>query len=181
VSATDRVGHWVLNNLGFPADLPPADVDAVIEALACSSLGDALSTVGAAVQDAGAAADARERATCSTCLARTYRGALCSCEDGGDAEDYDEIIDGLEAKARGQAADSTHTPESRPASSPDLRDVAQRVADVLEDADEDLRDASQALLTHHAPSSDAEPVVLMVADSGFVVEPAPDADQGPAR
>lgn len=33
---------------------------------------------------------AKERATCSKCLARTYRGEECVCPDGGDAEDYDE-------------------------------------------------------------------------------------------
>jgi hypothetical protein len=35
---------------------------------------------------------AKERATCSVCLARTYRGEECVCEDGGDAEDYDEAL-----------------------------------------------------------------------------------------
>lgn len=36
---------------------------------------------------------AKERATCSVCLARTYRGNEdCVCEDGGDAEDYDEAL-----------------------------------------------------------------------------------------
>lgn len=35
----------------------------------------------------------KERATCSGCLARTYRGnEECVCEDGGDAEDYDEVL-----------------------------------------------------------------------------------------
>lgn len=36
---------------------------------------------------------AKERATCSTCLARTYRGnEECVCDDEGDAEDYDEAL-----------------------------------------------------------------------------------------
>lgn len=36
---------------------------------------------------------AKERATCSVCLARTYRGnEECVCEDGGDAEDFDEAL-----------------------------------------------------------------------------------------
>jgi hypothetical protein len=34
---------------------------------------------------------AKERATCSACGARTYRGEECVCEDGGDAEDYEEV------------------------------------------------------------------------------------------
>jgi L-2-hydroxyglutarate oxidase LhgO len=36
--------------------------------------------------------EAKERATCSVCLARTYRGEECVCDDGGDAEDYNEVI-----------------------------------------------------------------------------------------
>lgn len=32
---------------------------------------------------------ANEAATCSKCLARTYRSESCVCEDGGDAEDFD--------------------------------------------------------------------------------------------
>ena len=35
---------------------------------------------------------AKERSTCSVCLARTYRQEECVCEDGGDAEDYDEAL-----------------------------------------------------------------------------------------
>jgi hypothetical protein len=36
---------------------------------------------------------AKARATCSVCLARTYRGnEECVCEDGGDAEDFDEAL-----------------------------------------------------------------------------------------
>lgn len=36
---------------------------------------------------------AKLRATCSECLARTYRGnEECVCEDGGDAEDFDEAL-----------------------------------------------------------------------------------------
>lgn len=36
--------------------------------------------------------EAKQRATCSTCLARTYRHEECVCEDGGNAEDYDEAL-----------------------------------------------------------------------------------------
>lgn len=37
---------------------------------------------------------AKERATCSACLARTYRGNEdCLCPGGGDAEDYDEVLE----------------------------------------------------------------------------------------
>ena len=39
--------------------------------------------------------EAKERSTCSECLARTYRGEECVCDDGGDAEDYDEIMGGV--------------------------------------------------------------------------------------
>jgi hypothetical protein len=39
--------------------------------------------------------EAKERATCSRCLARTYRDERCVCEDGGDAEDYDEVREEL--------------------------------------------------------------------------------------
>lgn len=42
---------------------------------------------------------AKERATCSRCLARTYRGEECVCDDEGDAEDYDEAL----ADERGKA------------------------------------------------------------------------------
>lgn len=37
--------------------------------------------------------EAKERATCSTCLARTYRGEECVCENGGDAEDFDVLME----------------------------------------------------------------------------------------
>lgn len=36
--------------------------------------------------------EAKERSTCSACLARTYRGEECVCEDGGDAEDFDVVV-----------------------------------------------------------------------------------------
>jgi hypothetical protein len=39
--------------------------------------------------------EAEGRATCSRCLARTYRDEQCVCEDGGDAEDYDEVREEL--------------------------------------------------------------------------------------
>lgn len=42
-----------------------------------------------------AEAQAKERSTCSVCLARTYRQEECVCEDGGDAEDYDVVMQGL--------------------------------------------------------------------------------------
>lgn len=35
---------------------------------------------------------ARERATCSECGARTYRAEECVCEEGGDAEVYEEVL-----------------------------------------------------------------------------------------
>lgn len=35
---------------------------------------------------------AKERSTCSNCLARTYRDEECVCEDEGDAEEYDEAL-----------------------------------------------------------------------------------------
>lgn len=35
---------------------------------------------------------AKERSTCSVCLARTYRQEECVCDDGGDAEDFDEVM-----------------------------------------------------------------------------------------
>ena len=36
--------------------------------------------------------EAKERSTCSTCLARTYRGEGCMCIDDGNVEDYDEVL-----------------------------------------------------------------------------------------
>lgn len=42
-------------------------------------------------------AQAKEAATCSKCLARTYRGEECVCDtDEGDAEDYDEVLTRLQ-------------------------------------------------------------------------------------
>lgn len=39
--------------------------------------------------------EAKERSTCSVCLARTYRHEECICEPEGDAEDYDIVLEGL--------------------------------------------------------------------------------------
>lgn len=39
--------------------------------------------------------EAEQRATCSVCLARRYRGEECLCNDGGDAEDYYEALEDL--------------------------------------------------------------------------------------
>lgn len=37
--------------------------------------------------------NAKNRSTCSVCLARTYRSEDCLCPGGGDAEDYDEVLE----------------------------------------------------------------------------------------
>lgn len=36
--------------------------------------------------------EAKLAATCSECLARTYRGEECVCADGGDAENYHDAL-----------------------------------------------------------------------------------------
>jgi hypothetical protein len=53
---------------------------------------DVARDLGEDVREAVAEERAKERATCSVCLARTYRGEECVCEDAGDAEDYDEVL-----------------------------------------------------------------------------------------
>lgn len=41
-------------------------------------------------------AEAKERATCSVCLSRTYRSEECVCEnEEGDAEVYEEVLQEL--------------------------------------------------------------------------------------
>ena len=74
---------------------------------------------------AGPIVRAKERATCSQCLARTYRNEECVCRDGGDAEDYDEARLGV-ALARSPPRDRRRPCERTATRSSTVRSAAAR-------------------------------------------------------
>jgi hypothetical protein len=76
--------------------------------------------------------EAKERATCSRCLARTYRNEECVCEDGGDAEDYDEVR-GVPMKYR-----ITATGSLRASNDAEAQGAIDAIARMLSDGDGEL-------------------------------------------